>query len=149
MKKLCLLLAAVFLMGTTATSTPAAGAPGGGDSVTPLVNKDVLRMVQKKVETETIIKIIKSSPCTFDTFPPMLQDLRQRGVPEEVLQAMVEAPYGPSAASKTSESADEPIYHYADQLKQMGIINTSVAGRAGRATRQERARASRNLRRRN
>lgn len=117
--------------------------------VTPLSNKDVLTMVKTNVPEEAIIRAIKSSPCTFDTFPPVLKDMKRRGVSEAVLQAMIEAPYGPSALSKSTDdlrAEDRPIYHYADQLKQMGYIAPSAVGRASRYSRQS-SRTSRNRRR--
>ena len=123
--------------------------PAETDDVTSLNNKDVLTMVQKNVPVEAIIRTIKSSPCTFDTFPPVLKDLKRRGVPDAVLQAMVDAPYGPSALARSTDDLpgqDQPIYHYADQLKQMGYISPSAVGRASRYTRQSRARASRTRR---
>jgi hypothetical protein len=116
------------------------------DDVTSLNNKDVLTMVQKNVPVEAIIRTIKASPCTFDTFPPVLKDLKRRGVPDAVLQAMVEAPYGPSSQARSTDDlpgADQPIYHYADQLRQMGYISPSAVSRSTRYTRQSRARASR------
>src|SRR5689334_145604 len=86
-------------------------------------------MVQKHLSEDTIVKAIKSSPCTFDTFPPVLQDMKRRGVPDAVLQAMVEAPYGPSSNNlKQDELGDHPIYHYAEQLKAMGYIIPSKVG---------------------
>ena len=110
--------------------------------VTPLSNKDVLTMVQNRVPEDAILQAIKSSPCTFDTFPPVLKDMKRRGVSDAVLQAMVEAPYGPSrqnsAAATADEIGDQPIYHYADQLKAMGYITPSAVGRAGRYSRQNR-----------
>jgi hypothetical protein len=119
-----------------------AGAQTPEQDITPLVNKDVLFMVKQKLQTEAIIKAIQLSPCTFDTFPPVLKEMKRRGVPEAVLQAMMEAPYGPSLArSSRDDLAEQPIFHYADQLKQMGFIAPSTSGRF-RATR-SRARASR------
>ncbi|HKY41720.1 MAG TPA: hypothetical protein VJM50_01390 [Pyrinomonadaceae bacterium] len=118
--------------------------PGETD-VTYLNNKDVLTMVQNHVPEEAIIRTIKSSPCTFDTFPPVLKDLKRRGVPDAVLQAMVEAPYGPSAKARSTDdlaAEDQPIYHYADQLRQMGYISPSSVSRASRF-RPSRTRASR------
>lgn len=124
-------------------------ASSGETDVTSLNNKDVLTMVLNRVPEEAIIRSIKSSPCTFDTFPPVLKDLKRRGVPDAVLQAMVEAPYGPSAQARSTDdlrAEDQPIYHYADQLRQMGYISPSSVSRASRYTRQSRARASRNRR---
>ena len=123
--------------------------PAETDDVTSLNNKDVLTMVQKNVPVEAIIRTIKASPCTFDTFPPVLKDLKRRGVPEAVLQAMVEAPYGPSSLARSTDDLsgeDQPIYHYADQLRLMGYISPSAVSRSTRYTRQSRARASRTRR---
>src|SRR5689334_21357602 len=60
-----------------------------------LRNGDVLRMVQDKMKPELIITRILTSPCNFDVFPPVLRDLRRRGVPEKVLLVMQVAPNGP------------------------------------------------------
>ena len=127
MKTQKLLLAATLLL----TLLPSmAAAQSGETEVTPLSNKDVLSMVEKKVATEEIVKTIKASPCTFDTFPPLLKEMKRRGVPQAVLQAMVEAPYGPSVANSSKDDLGEaPIYHYAEQLKQMGFMNPVPTGR--------------------
>lgn len=61
----------------------------------PLRNNDILQMVEDKVATEVIVSKILTSPCNFDTFPPVLRDLRRRGVPEKVLRVMKVVPYGP------------------------------------------------------
>ena len=129
MKTQKLLLAATLLL----TLLPAMVAAQTAETeVTSLNNKDVLLMVEKKVATETIIKTIKSSPCTFDTFPPMLKEMKRRGVPESVLLAMVEAPYGPSIANSSKDDLGEsPIYHYAEQLKHMGFLTPAPSGRGG------------------
>lgn len=123
-----ILLAATLLL--TLLPSMAAAQSSEVEEVTPLNNKDVLVMVEKKVEKDTIIKTIKSSPCTFDTFPPLLKEMKRRGVPEAVLQAMLEAPYGPSVANSSKDDLGEsPIYHYAEQLKQMGYLNPVPSGR--------------------
>lgn len=129
------------------TPSFAAAVPGETD-ITPLSNKDVLRMVQNDVPEEAIIRAIKSSPCTFDTFPPVLKDMQRRGVSEAVLLAMVEAPYGPSAQTRVRDDlSEQPIYHYADQLKQMGYVSpTAVRGNTRFPRQSVRSRASRSRR---
>lgn len=122
-KKLYLLLIAVMVaIGVNAT---AVANPSG---VTSLSNKDVLTMVQQKVETEAIIKAIRTSPCTFDTFPSVMRELKRRGVPEEVLEAMIDAPYGPPAEKGNAvevAEGDGPIYHYTESIKQyLNPVNT-------------------------
>ena len=119
---------ALFLLLTPALASAFAGEP----DITPLSNKDVLSMVQKHVSEDAIISAIKASPCTFDTFPPVLRDMKRRGVSDAVLQAMLDAPYGPSAktASANENVGEQPIYHYADQLRQMGYIAPTTSRRA-------------------
>jgi hypothetical protein len=122
----------VLLVPSLATALP------GETDVTPLSNKDVLGMVQQHLPEEAIIKAIKTSPCTFDTFPPVLKDMKRRGVSDGILQAMIEAPYGPTL-HKTSkdELGDQTILHYADQLKQMGfMVPSQVNGRVTQFPRQ-------------
>ncbi len=147
MKRPYLLLAAFLFIALTASF--AAAFPGnslrdssGDFDLTPVNNKDILVLVEGNVGTDVIIKVIQTSPCTFDTFPPVLREMKRRGVPEAVLQAMVEAPYGPSENRAGDDLAQQPIYHYIEQLKQMGILTPTTSGRRV-PTRQSRARASR------
>ncbi len=60
----------------------------------PLTNNDIIQLVTAKVSTDEIVTRIKSSRCHFDTNPTVLVELKYRGVPEAVLNAMVQAPYG-------------------------------------------------------
>jgi hypothetical protein len=135
-------------MGLLLLLTPAlANAMSGETDITPLSNKDVLVMVQQHLSEEAIISAIKSSPCTFDTFPPVLKDMKRRGVPDSVLQAMVQAPYGPAAQNlRTDDLGEQPIYHYADQLRQMGYIAPSTTSRSSGFPRSSRTRAERRRR---
>lgn len=114
--------------------------------VTPLNNKDILLMVEKKLTPEVIVQTIKTSPCTFDTFPSVMKELKRRGVPEEVLEAMIDAPYGPAEDRQATEALSEteqPIYHYTESIKQyLTPVNT---GRRYEP-RTNRTRASRNTR---
>jgi hypothetical protein len=138
-----LLLAATLLL-VLVPSMAAAQSAETQTEITTLNNKDVLLMVEKKLVTEDIVKTIKASPCTFDTFPPLLKEMKRRGVPEAVLQAMVEAPYGPSVANSSKDDLGEaPIYHYAEQLKQMGFLNPVPSSRGLPAMRSRGGRASR------
>src|ERR1044071_3380 len=65
--------------------------------VRALTNNDVIRMVEQGEKPILIISRIFTSHCNFDIFPPVLADLKRRGVPDTVLQAMRTAPYGPPA----------------------------------------------------
>lgn len=62
--------------------------------ITPLTNADIVTMVRAKLPAALIIEKINTSSCTFDTFPSVLAELKYKGVPDEVLMAMVKAPHG-------------------------------------------------------
>lgn len=121
MKKFYLLLTA--LMVVACSTTMAVASPNG---VTALSNKDVVTMVQQNLSTEAIVKAIRSSPCTFDTFPSVMKELKRRGVPDEVLEAMIEAPYGPAPERLSEdEPEDDRIYHFTENIKQyLAPLNT-------------------------
>ncbi len=139
MKKLYLLLTAVVVV--VGSSVIAVANPM---DVTSLSNKDIVTMVEQKLATETIVNAIKSSPCTFDTFPSVMKELKRRGVPEEVLEAMIDAPYGPAAENLPAEElTDGPIYHYTENIKQ--FLSPLNAGRRQGPT-PSRARAARSTR---
>jgi hypothetical protein len=133
-----------FAMGLLLLLMPSlANAMSGETDITPLSNKDILVMVQQHLSEAAIINAIESSPCTFDTFPPVLKDMKRRGVPDSVLQAMVQAPYGPAAQNlRKDDLGDAPIYHYADQLRQMGYVTPSTTSRSS-GFRANRTRAAR------
>ena len=80
--------------------------------------------------------------CTFERSSGASRNER-RGVPEAVLKAMVEAPYGPQskvAAAMTSRAV--PSITYAEQLKQMGFFAPFLPGRGLQPSRQARARTN-------
>ena len=60
-----------------------------------LSNRDVLAMVRKGMKSDLVIANILTSSCNFDVFPPVLDELKRRGVPESVLQVMSVVPNGP------------------------------------------------------
>jgi len=62
--------------------------------ITPLSNADIVTMVRAKLPAALIIEKINTSSCIFDTFPSVLAELKYKGVPDEVLMAMVKAPHG-------------------------------------------------------
>lgn len=51
-------------------------------------------MVKATICSDVIIAKIKASRCNFDTNPSVLSELKYKGVPNDVLKAMIEAPYG-------------------------------------------------------
>src|SRR5690349_3902576 len=67
-----------------------------------LANKQIVEMVRAGLSAEVIVSKIKTSRCNFETDPSLLAELKQKGVPNEVLQAMIDAPYGPPRQQKTT-----------------------------------------------
>lgn len=64
-------------------------------NVTILRNRDVLLMVRRGMKPDLVVATILTSNCNFDVFPPVLDDLKRRGIPENVLQVMSVVPNGP------------------------------------------------------
>lgn len=89
------LIIAVVLLLTITAETFAQAPKSQPRSVRLLTNRDVLRMVHNGMKSDLLIATILSSSCNFDVFPPVLDDLKRRGVPENVLQVMSVVPNGP------------------------------------------------------
>jgi hypothetical protein len=99
------LLLSLLLIQTTPTLT-AAPRPRAAKSIqqsqegaAPLSNQDVLRMVKAGFAPETILATIKASPCDFVTTPAALLQLKEEGVPDALILAMVTSPKGAEAQS--------------------------------------------------
>jgi hypothetical protein len=72
-------------------------------SVRLLRNRDILQMVKSGTKSHVIIATIMTSHCAFDIFPPVLEDLKRRGVPENVLHFMSVVPNGPPNLPETDQ----------------------------------------------
>jgi membrane-associated protease RseP (regulator of RpoE activity) len=57
-----------------------------------LTNGDVVGMVKAGLSTDIIIAKIKATPCSFETNPTTLKELKDAGVPDSVILSMVQAP---------------------------------------------------------
>lgn len=68
-------------------------------AVASLQNEDVLKMVESGLSPDIIVAKIKVSACKFDTSPTALQKLKTASVPEPVILAMVQAPFGVAASA--------------------------------------------------
>ena len=79
------------------------------DGMPRLTNKEVVEMVKAGLSPEVVVAKIKVSRCNFDTDPSILGEMRHKGVPNEVLRAMIEAPYGPPASAKTQVEGVAPV----------------------------------------
>jgi hypothetical protein len=88
-------IAKVFAIDKGASQTQAAqpAAPPVQPAAAPaqgLTDDDIIKMAQLKLPDSVIIAKIKSSACAFDTSVDGLSKLKQAGVSDAVLQAMVE-----------------------------------------------------------
>lgn len=80
------------------------------EGILTLNNSDIITMVKAKLPTALIIEKINTSSCTFDTFPAVLAELKYKGVPDEVLMAMVQAPHGgPSQKVVAEQRIERPV----------------------------------------
>jgi hypothetical protein len=64
----------------------------GSQEISILTNADIVSMVREKIPATVIIEKIKTSSCSFDTLPSALAELKNAGVADEVLIAMMKAP---------------------------------------------------------
>lgn len=78
------------------------------DTVAPLTNADIIRLVAAKIPPEVIVKKIESSPSRFDMEPSHLIELTQRGVPKVVMMAMMDARFGKGPEPKAERPASPP-----------------------------------------
>jgi hypothetical protein len=81
-------------------------AQSSSETLPRLTNKEVLEMVSASISPEVIIAKIKVSRCNFDTDPSILAELKHKGVTNEVMKAMIEAPYG---APKSEKPIEKPF----------------------------------------
>jgi len=106
--KYWLTLAAVLLLTAPAETLAQAPKPQSR-SITILHNRDVLQMVRRGMKPDLIVATILTSSCSFDVFPPVLDDLKRRGVPENVLQVMSVVPVGPPNMPDTERPTRESL----------------------------------------
>jgi len=74
-----------------------------------LTNRDVLQMSRSGMKSHLIISTILTSTCNFDTFPPVLEDLKRRGVAENVLHFMSVVPNGPPNLPEAGTNEEPPL----------------------------------------
>lgn len=83
-------------------------------SVKALTNKDIVTLVKGGLAPQTIVEMIKQSECKFDISPEAMIALKQDGVPDMVIHAMVaknnpnSSPTSPDSSSPGTESFTAP-----------------------------------------
>lgn len=75
-----------------------------------LRNRDVLQMVRGGMQSHLIIATIMTSHCNFDVFPPVLDDLKRRGVPDNVIHFMSVVPNGPPHLPEMEQPTRESLF---------------------------------------
>jgi hypothetical protein len=69
-----------------------------------LTNASIIKMVVAKVPTDTVIRLVKTTPATFDVTATGLVSLTRANVPPEIMRWMMRAPHG-SATPKRKARA--------------------------------------------
>ena len=65
--------------------------PATSSQTQALTNSDVVGMVKAGISPEIIVAKIKNTPCSFDTSPAVLKELKDAGLTDNVILAMVQA----------------------------------------------------------
>ncbi|HWQ00101.1 MAG TPA: hypothetical protein VNK92_06485 [Vicinamibacterales bacterium] len=89
--------------------------PARSSQRAPMTNEDVLRMLESGFTEAMVVAAIQANPTRFDVSPKALLDLKEAGVPEKVIEAMLaaEAAKKPAAASSP---APPPVPGVASQM---------------------------------
>lgn len=74
----------------------------------PLTNVDVQDLIKVGLSPDVVIAKIKSSPTKFDTSPGALTELKNNGVPDEVILAMLQASAENKPAQESSVGSWNP-----------------------------------------
>jgi hypothetical protein len=96
--------------------------------IAPLSNSDIVTMVRAKLPAALIIEKISNSSCRFDTFPSVLAELKYKGVPDDVLMAMVRAPHGRNP--RDVEDADAQPARTAESRKAHANVSSDGGDRS-------------------
>src|SRR5690242_17055519 len=111
------LLSSLLMLTLFVSTLPAAFA----QDPTTLTNADVLTMVRAKLSAALIVQKINNSTCAFDTFPSVLAELKYKGVPDEVLMAMVNSPHGGRGIAAKARSGTDTSREVPTELTQLTI----------------------------
>lgn len=107
MTRLLQLMAATLLCAASLLTIAANAQAVPAQEPAQLTDDDILVMVKAGLSVDVVIAKIKTSSCHFDTSPSKLKDLKEAGVPDPVILAMVEAPDGRPAVNVAPPQRDE------------------------------------------
>ncbi len=116
-----LVIAAVLLLPTSIETFGQAPKPQP-HTTRILRNRDVLQMVRSGIQSHLIIATIMTSHCNFDIFPPVLEDLKRRGVPENILHFMSVVPNGPPNLPEAGQPSPQSFVRTVKMPKGLPII---------------------------
>lgn len=88
-------------------------------------------MTRAQISSEIIVAKIKVSRCNFDTSPTVLAELKQNGVSDSVLLAMIQAPHGSPVVEEKSSgppSVQPKKIKSALRAEPLGSLKLRVAG---------------------
>jgi len=96
-----------LVLTVAAIAVPPMNLHAAGQAAKALTNQDVTDMHRAGLSADVIIAKIRSGPCSFDTSPAALQQLKTDKMPDNIILAMVNAPVTgkPASADKPSAAA--------------------------------------------
>jgi len=115
-----------LMVTVAAIAVPPMNLHAAGQSTKALTNQDVSDMHRAGLSADVIIAKIKSGPCSFDTSPTALQQLKTDKIPDNIILAMVNAPVTgkPAAADKPSATASATAVQLHVYRQKRGINST-------------------------
>jgi hypothetical protein len=90
----------------------------GQSNPTAVTNSDLIRMANAGIGDQTIILAVQRGPAMLDTSPQALILLKNAGISDEALNAILAAtksPSQPHAEASQSASTSSPVAHDAEQ----------------------------------
>lgn len=113
---------------TPSTPAPEPSGIAPTSSGQALTNNDILKLVAVKLPEAIILAKIQSSPCAFDTSTDEIVRLKQSGVSDTILQAMVNAGSQPVGANPPAPVPDTPARATCtDYNSCMGLADSELA----------------------
>ena len=109
------------LLSTAYVQSPAASAPVVSEVLT---NDQVLKMFKDGIASEIIVAKIKASPSSFETSPATLQKLKEDGVTDAVVLAMIESGTKPVVAPSIASPSEAVALKVVDGTEiEIALIN--------------------------
>jgi len=95
-----------------------------------LTNADVLSMAKSGIGEQTIVLAIQQGPTRFDTSPQALIELKNAGLPDRVLSAMLVAPLQGGGTPGANEAANQETWVVSEKCVEAVIPPNDSSGMA-------------------